>query len=73
MKADQDAKKLRKALSELTAAVRATVKHVDALMARPPTKDRDGDVAKAMNAIEMANDRVRFFVLGEDWRKEVNK
>lgn len=70
MAAETDPKKVRKALAELSARVRASIKTVDALLAKPATRERDGDVAKAMSELEMANDRVRFFVLGEDWRKK---
>lgn len=65
----KEAFKLRQALTKLTASVRSSVKAVDALMGQPHTRERDGKVAKLMNELEMANDRVRFFVLGEDWRK----
>lgn len=65
---DLDARKLKKELSGLTNAVRSFPNLIDAEMKRPSTEERGREIARLCNGLEMANDRVRFFVLGEDYR-----
>ena len=61
--------KLRKALEDLTTGVRQAVKAIDAEMARPSTPERGKNIAGITNALEMANDRVRLFALGEKLKR----
>ena len=64
---------LRKALKALTASVRAALGELDAMMRAPESVGRSKKIAAISNALEMANDRARFFALGEDWRKEARR
>jgi hypothetical protein len=52
------ARKYKRALQELTAAV-------------PEGRGRGRLIANVANGLEMANDQVRYFTLGVDWRRDV--
>lgn len=66
----KEARKYLTALKQLSRTVMVGVCHVDALMRQPASTERDSSVAKVMNAIEIENDRVRFFTLGVDYRDD---
>ena len=59
---------LRKHLVDLTTAVRNYLVSIDAVMALPESKERGQEIARLSNALEMANDRARFFGLDIDYR-----
>jgi hypothetical protein len=60
----RDARNVKQHLEELSAAVSAHLKALDAEMALPSTPERDKRIAA------LANDRVRYFALGVDYRKD---
>lgn len=66
----RDAKKYRKHLVDLTAAVKYALSALDNIMKGPSTSDRGKRVAAVCNALEMTNDRARYFGLDVDWRKD---
>ena len=59
---------LRKHLTDLTTAVRNYLVSIDQAMRRPESKERGQEIARLSNALEMANDRARFFGLDIDYR-----
>ena len=59
---------LRKHLTDLTTAVRNYLVSIDQAMTRPESKERGQEIARLSNALEMANDRARFFGLDIDYR-----
>lgn len=61
----------RKALRELSSAVTFALNAIDAEMKLPPSPERGGRIAKIMNALDMANDKVRYFRLGVDFRTDI--
>lgn len=60
----------KKSLRELSAAVTAAVKAIDAEMSLPQSPERGSRIAKILNALDMANDKVRYFRLGVDFRTD---
>lgn len=67
--AEKQSAKYLKALNLLAANVAVFIMELDIEMRKPSTPERGARIAKLSNALEMSNDRVRFSVLGEDWRK----
>lgn len=65
-----DARKLKAHLGELSAAVTAHLEALDAEMRKPDSHARGQHIAKAANDLELANDRVRYFALGVDYRTD---
>lgn len=63
-----EAKKYRKYLVTLTDQVRAYIAQVDALMKSSHSGQRDSSLAKLSNALEIENDKARYFGLGVDYR-----
>jgi hypothetical protein len=55
----------KKALKELTQFVDTFLGALDAEMKKPSTEDRGRRVAMLSNKLEMGNDHVRHFTLGE--------
>lgn len=69
--ARRDARKLKEHLTGLTAVVRAGVAALDRYGATEQDHERGKALARIANALEMENDRARYFGLGVDWRKDV--
>ena len=69
--AKREARKYKRALAALTAAVAQCVEELDATMREPESRGRGRKIAAVSNALEMANDTARYFGLGVDWRKDV--
>ena len=67
---DAEARKLKKALTELTTAVMRHLAVMDKVMKEPDSKERGEKIALICNALDMANDSVRYSVLGVDFRKD---
>lgn len=63
-------KELRQRLKALTAAVMKTIAAIDAEMKRPSTPDRGKRIAAITNALEIENDKARYFGLGVDYRTD---
>ena len=59
---------LRKHLTDLTTVVSNYLVSIDQAMTRPESKERGQEIARLSNALEMANDRARFFGLDIDYR-----
>lgn len=66
----KEAREGHKALEALTTRVRAFVVQLDELMQQPSTVERGRAVSKLLNALEMANDHVRYFTLHVDYRRD---
>ncbi len=64
------ARQQRKALVTLTENVREFLWHIDRAMEGPSTMERGKRIAALCNALALANDRVRYFTLGVDYRKD---
>lgn len=58
-------RKLRKALKEHVRTVKAFIELLDAEMQKPSTVERGKRIAGWCNAVEMKNDQIRHFVLGQ--------
>lgn len=65
--------KYRRALVDLTVAVAKHLKALDDEMKKPSSPERGRRIARLAGNLEMANDRVRYFALGIDWRKDVKE
>lgn len=65
------ARQYKRALQELITAVRMCGQALDSLMALPEGRGRGRLIAQVANALEMANDRARYFGLGVNWRRDV--
>lgn len=65
VEAVKESRKYRKALASLTSDVRAFLIELDYEMKKPSTNERGKRIAALSNALEMANDKVRRFVLDE--------
>lgn len=63
----------RKQVVALTNAVMTYIKLSDALMKEPHSDDRDKRLARLINALEIENDRARYFALGVDFRTDEKK
>lgn len=66
---DAEARKYRKALKDLTRTVGLFLWQLDAAMEKPSTVERGKRIAQLCNALEMANDSARHFVLGMPLRR----
>lgn len=62
--------KLKAHLRDLSASVTAHLATLDAEMNKPNSVERGKRIAKAANDLDLANDRVRYFALGVDYRKD---
>lgn len=60
----------KKALTELSLSVSQFIKALDAEMKQPSSPKRGENIAKLSNALDLANDKVRYFNLGIDYRKD---
>jgi predicted transcriptional regulator len=67
---DAEARKYKKALEGLTTSVMRHLALLDKVMKEPESSERGQKVAKLCNALDMANDQVRYSVLGVDFRKD---
>lgn len=63
-------RELKKHLRVLSAAVTAHLAALDAEMKKPESRERGSRIAKLANDLDFANDRVRYFALGVDYRKD---
>ena len=64
--------KYEKALRTLVENNQQFLRWLDAEMVKPSDANRGGRIAHAMNELEMAVDRVRYFTLGVDYRRDKN-
>lgn len=69
----KDAKKYKKALADLTSAVRAHLKAFDKIMEGKESEARGRLLAYLANQLEIANDRARYFGLGIDFRTDIKR
>lgn len=69
----REARKQRKALQDLTNTVLGHIAAMEGVMALPSSVDRGKAIARLLNRLEMANDRVRYFALDVDFRKDLAK
>jgi len=68
-----DARVLKRALRELSANVSVALAALDVEMKKPPSSERGKGVARILNALEMANDSVRYTHLGVNFRTDRKK
>ena len=61
---------LKKHLRALSAAVTEHLRALDAEMALPDGRERGERIARLANQLDYANDRVRYFALGVDYRTD---
>jgi hypothetical protein len=66
----KQARNYKKHLKDLTINVGRCLKAIDETMRMPESKDRGSRIAKICNALEMANDRARYFGLNIDYRTD---
>ena len=69
----KEERKQRKHLQDLSVAVGTFLRAMDVLVKRPSDEKRGRDIALLLNTLEMANDQVRFFALGVDYRDDAQK
>lgn len=69
----RDRRKFLEHLRDLSAAVTAHLEALDAEMALPSSVERGKRIAKLASALDLANDRVRYFALGVDYRTDKKK
>lgn len=62
--------KYEKALRELVTANQEFMRWLDAEMVKPSTFERGQRIAKALNALGVKVDSVRYFTLGVDYRTD---
>lgn len=65
-----DERKLKTHLRELSAAVTDHLRALDAEMKLPSSAERGRRIARLASELDMANDRVRYFALGVDFRTD---
>lgn len=70
MSATAAERKLRKHLRELSAAVTKHLADLDAEMKKPANVERGKRIARLSNELDVANDRVRYFALGVNYRTD---
>lgn len=70
---EKDARRFKKYLVQLTKDVQICLKAIDIEMRKPSTVERGKNIAKICNALEMQNDKARYFGLEIDFRKDVKK
>lgn len=68
--AKRHARENAKALKELSVAVTTAINTIDLAMQGPSTPERGRQISLALNALDFANDKVRYFRLGVDWRTD---
>ncbi len=61
---------LKKHLRDLSNAVTEHLAALDAEMVKPHGDERGRRIAQLGNALDLANDRVRYFALGVDYRTD---
>jgi hypothetical protein len=66
----KEKRKFRTHLRDLSAAVTGFLNVMDEVMRKPESRERGQWIASAINDLEMANDRARYFALGVDYRKD---
>lgn len=66
----REERELKRYLRDLSAAVTAHLQALDAEMAKSESAERGKRVAKLANELDLANDRVRYFALGVDYRTD---
>lgn len=66
-------RKKHAALEKLTQANMQFIAYVDSLMKQPATVERGKLIARALNALEMLNDSVRYSDLGVDFRTDTRE
>lgn len=71
--AERDARKYKKALMGLVANVRLALDAIDAEMKNRESPERGKRIAKICNALDMANDSVRYSVLDVNFRTDKKK
>jgi hypothetical protein len=71
--AQKEARELRKQLESLAKAVMTYLAHLDVLMKEPSTEERGRKIARLCNALDMENDRARYFSLGVDYRTDTER
>lgn len=64
-------KALETALKELTYSTGVFLWQLDEAMKQPESNKRGGIIAELSNRLEIARDRVRYFTLGIDYRKDL--
>ncbi len=67
---DPEARKYKKALEGLTTAVMRHLALLDKVMKEPESPERGKKIAQLSNALDVANDQVRYSALGIDYRKD---
>lgn len=68
--AEREARKYKKALTKLTGDVINAIAAIDLIMKERESPERGKKIAAVTNALEMANDSVRYSVLGVDFRTD---
>ena len=64
--------KYERALRQLVKHNQEFMRWLDAEMVKPSSQERGARIAKAINALNMQTDSVRFFTLGVDYRNDRN-
>lgn len=67
---DPEARTYKKSLESLTTAVMCHLALLDKVMKEPESPERGKKIAQLCNALDVANDQVRYSVLGVDFRKD---
>jgi hypothetical protein len=70
---EKEVRNLRKYLTDLTKSVKICLNAFDEEMKKPSSNERGKRIAQICNALEMENDRARYFGLGIDYRKDKKK
>lgn len=71
--AKREVSELKKALKALSLEVSRFLANLDHEMTLPSNAERGRRLAKLAGELDFANDRVRFFSLGVDWRTAPKK
>ena len=66
----REARAKKRYLKELSEAVTAFLVALDVEMGKPSSEGRGKRIAALSNGLDMANDEVRYFALGVNWRKD---
>lgn len=70
LQAEREARKYKKALTSLTGSIGRALAAIDAVMKERESPERGKRVAKIANELEMANDSVRYSILGVNFRTD---
>lgn len=65
-----ECRRLRKSLESMTKYVQAFLGALDVEMRKPSSPERGKRIAEISNKLDMANDHIRYFDLGIDYRKD---